>query len=116
LALKALKNTAPAHDLIINIFFSKAYPLFKQELLSLVNMSWISDVVPDTWKHGIVPIPKSQEQVNGYQPITLLFLALENSWSILSNVVSNTPWRDIRFSLHFNLAFKKEKVQLMLCT
>ena len=76
LALKALKNTAPGHDSIMNIFFSKASPLFKQELLSLMNTSWISGFVPDTWKHGIVvPIPKpgkSQELVNGYRPITLL--------------------------------------------
>jgi len=41
-----------------------------------MNMSWISGSVPDIWKHGIVvliPKPgKSQEQVNGYRPITLL--------------------------------------------
>ncbi len=75
-AIRALKNTAPGHDLIMNIFFSKASPWCKQELLSLFNTSWTSGFVPEAWKHGIVvPIPKpgkAPEQVTGYRPITLL--------------------------------------------
>ena len=75
-AVRALKNTAPGHDSIMNIFFSKASSQCKQELLSLFNTSWTSGFVPDSWKHGIVvPIPKpgkAPEQVTGYRPITLL--------------------------------------------
>jgi len=76
LAVKALKNTAPGHDSIMNIFFAKASPRCKQEVFSLLNTSWSSGYVPDAWKHGIiVPIPKPgkpPEQVSGYKPITLL--------------------------------------------
>jgi hypothetical protein len=71
-----LKNTAPGHDSIMNIFFSKATLLCKQELFSLLNTSWTSGCVPDAWKLRIVvPIPKPGkplEQVSGYRPITLL--------------------------------------------
>jgi hypothetical protein len=76
LVVKALKNTAPGHDAIMNIFLSKSSLRCKEELLSLFNASWASGLVPDAWKHGIVvPIPKPgkpPEQVTGYQPITLL--------------------------------------------
>jgi hypothetical protein len=75
-AVRALKNTFPGHDSIMIIFFSKASPRCKQELLSLFNTSWTFGFVPDAWKHGIVvPIPKpgkALEQVTGYRPITLL--------------------------------------------
>jgi ribonuclease HI len=76
LALKTLKNTAPGHDSIMNIFFKRATLLCKRELLSLLNTSWNSGLVPDAWKQGtIIPIPKpgkSLEQPTGYRPITLL--------------------------------------------
>jgi hypothetical protein len=88
-SLKMLKNTAPGHDSIMNIFFSKATLLCKQELFSLLNTSWTSGCVPDAWKLRIVvPIPKPGkplEQVSGYRPITLLpCMGKIMEWMVLS--------------------------------
>jgi hypothetical protein len=63
-------------DSIMNNFFTKATLQCKQELFALLNTSWITGLIPDAWKQGIIiPIPKPgkpQEQLTGYRPMTLL--------------------------------------------
>ncbi len=76
LAIQALKNTAPGHDQVMNIFLKKLPPPVKSELLDLFNNCWSSGTVPESWKQGITcPILKPGKDptlLASYRPITLL--------------------------------------------
>ena len=74
--LMTLKNTAPGIDEISNVLLKQLPTNIKQELLDVVNQSYISGNIPIEWKTGlVVPIlkpGKPPESASSYRPVTLL--------------------------------------------
>ena len=74
--LMTLKNTAPGIDEISNALLKQLPTNIKQELLDVVNQSYISGDIPIEWKTGlVVPIlkpGKPPESASSYRPIILL--------------------------------------------
>jgi ribonuclease HI/exonuclease III len=75
-SIKALKNTSPGHDNIPNSFLKNLQVQLLEEMLNLFNTSWMSGMVPEAWKVGIIiPILKPTKDkylTVSYRPITLL--------------------------------------------
>ena len=76
LALQALKNTAPGHDQVMNLFLKKLPSHVKSEILDLFNNCLSTGTVPESWKQGITcPVLKPGKDptlLASYRPITLL--------------------------------------------
>ena len=53
-SIQCLKNTSPGNDLIANAFLTSSPDCIKIELLNLFNTSFVSGVVPASWKQGVI--------------------------------------------------------------
>ena len=79
-ALKALKpKQAPGPDYITNDMILHLGTQAKRKMLQILNASWKSGKIPNTWKKAImIPIPKHGKQrnrVDSYRPISLTICA-----------------------------------------
>ena len=75
-AVNMTKHTSPGLDEIPNSFIKNFPPNVMQEYITMVNQSFSTGVMPDSWKVGaVVPIVKPgkpKSDISSYRPITLL--------------------------------------------
>ena len=71
-----LRDTTPGFDNISNRILKELSPSYKSELLSILNFSLSTGVVPGTWKYGHVVLilkpGKPAGDLTSYRPVTLL--------------------------------------------
>ena len=74
--LGTLKDTTPGFDNVSNRMLKELSTSYKSELLSILNFSLCTGVVPETWKYGhvilILKPGKPAKELTSYRPITLL--------------------------------------------
>ena len=88
---KAMK--APGRDGICLEFFEETWEFTKQDVLAVVNNTYIDGQITDQQKHGVLLcIPKNSdpERIEDYRPLTLL----HSDYKLLTEIIANRmgPW------------------------
>ncbi|CAL4243011.1 unnamed protein product, partial [Meganyctiphanes norvegica] len=69
-------NKATGEDEVHNMFLKKLPTAKQQELLGMINHSWTTGEIPETWKNSlIIPILKPTKEPtdpNSYRPVSLI--------------------------------------------
>ncbi|KAF4529619.1 hypothetical protein B566_EDAN018863, partial [Ephemera danica] len=75
-ATSSTQDSAVGKDGICYSMISKAPPIIKLTLLTVINHAWTTGIFPQTWKTTIIsPIPKPnkpKDQLSSYRPIALM--------------------------------------------
>lgn len=74
-ALKSRKNTTPGLDNIPYVMISKLHPNAKSILVKILNLLWVNQIIPESWKvQCVIPVLKAGKPADDYQsyrPISL---------------------------------------------